>query len=188
MGTTCLHPGDAAHEGVSARRAFGTLISAGRNRISLLRLVASGFIAVSCAGAALHAPVRDLVQTHVAPRGFRSKPVDRLRRQQDVHLFVARHAAHHSEHIEVLTSIIFIIPAGRCADQRFGEHIAPWSICARVAFVRTSAACLDACDSYGRTVCRLLLTSTDRNIDGGGGCHLSEIKMKPSPYRWKESQ
>ena len=46
-GTTYLHPGDAPLEGVSARRAFGTLISAGRNRISLLRLGASGFIAAS---------------------------------------------------------------------------------------------------------------------------------------------
>ena len=187
MGPTYLHPATAPLEGVSARRAFGTLIFAGRNRISLLRLVASGFIAGLCAGAVLHAPVRDLAQTHVAPRGFRSKPIDRLRRQQDVHLFVARHAAHHSEHIEVSPSIIFIIPAGGCPDQRFGEHIAPWSICARVAFVRTSEACLDACDSCGRTVCRLLQISTDRNIDGGG-CHLSEIKMKPSPYRRKESQ
>lgn len=167
-GPTYLHPATAPLEGVSARRAFGTLIFAGRNRISLLRLGASGFIAVLCAGAALHASVRDLAQTHAAPRGFRSKPVDRLRRQQDVHLFVTRHSAHHSEYIEVSTSIIFIIPAGGCPDQRFGEHIAPWSICARVAFVRTSEACLDACDSCGRTVCRLLQTSTDRNIDGGG--------------------
>ena len=39
-------PGGGAVEGVSARRTFGTLISAGRNRISLLRLGASGDFAV----------------------------------------------------------------------------------------------------------------------------------------------
>ena len=43
-----LHPVAAPLEGVSARRTFGTLISAGRNRISLLRLGASGDFAVCC--------------------------------------------------------------------------------------------------------------------------------------------
>ena len=40
-GSIYLHPVAAPLEGVSARRTFGTLISAGRNRISLLRLGAS---------------------------------------------------------------------------------------------------------------------------------------------------
>ena len=47
-GPVYLHPVAAPLEGVSARRTFGTLISAGRNRISLLRLGASGDFAVCC--------------------------------------------------------------------------------------------------------------------------------------------